>query len=83
MSGADWIGSIGVGLLLIAYVLDVVDWLEDDSPWFYGLNLVGASMASTAAYLIAFWPFVILEGTWAGVSALALWHRLSDKVKPT
>ena len=63
MSLADWIGSVGVGLLLLAYVLDVLDWLADDSPWFYALNLVGASMASTAAYMIVFWPFVLLEGT--------------------
>lgn len=77
MSLADWIGSVGVGLLLLAYVLDVLDWLADDSPWFYALNLVGASMASTAAYMIVFWPFVLLEGTWAAVSAWALWRQLS------
>ena len=76
MTGADWIGSIGGGLVLLAYVLDVLDLLADDSPWFYGLNLVGASMATTASYLIPFWPFVVLEGTWAMVSAWALWRRL-------
>lgn len=83
MSLIDWIGSIGVGLLLLAYVLDVCDCLEDNSPWFFGLNLIGASMASTAAYLIPFWPFVILEGTWAAVSAWALWRRINRKAMTT
>jgi hypothetical protein len=76
MNLADWVGSIGVGLLLIAYVLDVTDRLEDDSPWFFALNLVGATLASTAAYMIRYWPFVLLEGTWALVSAIALLRRL-------
>ena len=76
MSVSEWVGSIGVGLLLLAYVLDVTDQLADDSPWFFGLNMIGASMASSAAFMIKFWPFVILEGVWALVSAGALVLRL-------
>jgi len=38
---------------------------------------VGAGLATTSAYLIQSWPFVILEGTWALVSiiGLARWAR--------
>jgi hypothetical protein len=71
----DWLGTIGVGLLLLAYVLDLLDWLRDDSLSYLLLNLVGATMACSAAAMIGFMPFVILEGTWALVSGVALLRR--------
>ena len=78
MSGSDWIATVGVSLLLIAYVLDVIDWLADDSPWCFALNMVGAALACTSAWMIRFWPFVVLEGIWALVSAVALVRRLRN-----
>ncbi len=79
MSASDWIATVGVSLLLIAYVADVQDWLADDSPWFFGLNAVGAGIAAGAALMIKFWPFVVLEGIWCVVSAVALVRRLNRK----
>jgi hypothetical protein len=76
MSVSDWIATAGVSLLLLAYLLDVQDWLEDDSPWFFGLNAVGAGLACASAWMIRFWPFVVLEGIWALVSVAALIRRL-------
>ena len=35
-----------------------------------------AALAGYASYLIGFVPFVILEGTWAVVAAVALGRRL-------
>ncbi len=72
METHDWLGTIGVGMLLLAYVLVLLDWLEDHNPSYLLLNLIGASMACTAAAMIGFMPFVILEGTWALVSGIAL-----------
>jgi hypothetical protein len=76
MTPSEWVGTIGVSLLLLAYVLDVSDKLDDDSPWFFGLNAVGAALAGFSAYMIKFWPFVVLEGIWAVVSVVALIKRL-------
>jgi hypothetical protein len=76
MKPSDWIATIGVSLLLLAYVLDVTDTLADDSPWFFGLNMVGAALACVSAVMISFYPFVVLEGIWAAVSAVALANRL-------
>lgn len=76
MSTSEWVGTFGVSLLLIAYVLDVLDWLADDSPWFFGLNTIGAALACASAYMISFWPFVVLEGIWAVVSLVAWVRRL-------
>jgi hypothetical protein len=73
---SEWVGTVGVSLLLLAYVLDVTDKLEDDSPWFFGLNAVGAALAGLSAYMIKFWPFVVLEGIWAVVSVVAWVRRI-------
>ena len=78
MNVADLLGTLGVGLLLLAFVLDLLDWLEEDGSVYLVLNLIGAGLACTAAWLIGFVPFVVLEGCWALVSAVALlrrWYR--------
>jgi hypothetical protein len=40
------------------------------------LNFAGAALAGCASYLIGFMPFVVLEGTWATVAAVALARRM-------
>ncbi len=78
MTSSEWVATLGVSLLLLAYLLDITDKIEDDSPWFFGLNMVGAGLASGAALMIPFWPFVVLEGVWCLVSAVALLKRLKN-----
>lgn len=79
MNTADLYATIGVSLLLLAFVLDVFDWTEDDSDLFLILNAVGASLAGYGAWLAAFWPFVVLEGIWTLVSLAGL---LRKRLKP-
>lgn len=64
LTPSEWIGSIGVGLLLIAFFLNLFGYLNAESRKYQGLNAVGGGMACYASYLIGFFPFVILEGTW-------------------
>ena len=66
------IGSIGVGLLLIAYFLNLIKRVSQDSKTYTTLNIVGAGLACYSSYLISFAPFIILEGTWFIVSLIAL-----------
>jgi hypothetical protein len=68
MTTTDWIGTIGVGLILIAYFCSTFNWISAHSRIFFLLNALGAAMACYASYLISYWPFVVLEGTWAMVS---------------
>jgi hypothetical protein len=70
------IGFIGVGLLLIAFFLNLFRYLRADNLAYLGLNLVGAVLACWSSWLIDFMPFVLLEGTWAIVAAVALGRRL-------
>ncbi|MBL7959589.1 hypothetical protein JNL27_05050 [bacterium] len=65
-------GSIGVGLLLLAFFLNVFKKISFDSYTYILLNIFGAAISGYASYLIDYWPFVILEGTWALVAVVAL-----------
>jgi hypothetical protein len=72
MTFAEAVGSIGVFLLLVAFFMNLIGALEATTPAYIALNLFGAGLACYASYLIGFLPFVVLEGTWALVAALAL-----------
>ena len=72
MNANDIIGTIGVGLILLAYFLNIFSLIKKDGILFFVLNIIGASIACYASVLIRFWPFIILEGTWAIVSVIGL-----------
>ena len=72
MSLPDAIGSSGVTLLLVAFFLNLFGWLEVRTRAYQMLNLAGAGLACWASWMIGFIPFVVLEGTWAAVAAVAL-----------
>ena len=72
MNYNDIIGTIGVGLILLAYLLQTFGWLNAKSKLFFLLNIIGAGLACYASYLITYWPFVVLEGTWFIVSIIGL-----------
>jgi hypothetical protein len=72
MSYNDVIGTIGVGLILLAYFCNTFGMLKTNSKLFFVLNIVGAGLACYASWLINYLPFVILEGTWFLVSLIGL-----------
>ncbi|SDW80795.1 hypothetical protein SAMN05444411_102217 [Lutibacter oricola] len=76
MNTTDWLGFIGVFLILLAYVLNVTNKLTTTSVWFILLNLIGASIACLASVLIKYMPFVLLEGIWASISLYSLINHL-------
>jgi hypothetical protein len=72
MNYNDIIGSAGVGLILLAYFLNTTGLLTGRKQLFFILNIVGAGLACYASYLLNYWPFIILEGTWVLVSIYGL-----------
>jgi hypothetical protein len=72
VTGADWVGSIGVALLLAAYFLNLVGRLERERRAYHVVNAVGAGLACWASWRIGFLPFVVLEGAWTLVALVAL-----------
>ncbi len=68
----DIIGTLGVGLILLAYFLNITKLIRHDDKLYFVMNIIGAALACYASLLINYWPFVILEGTWALVSLYGL-----------
>ncbi len=65
MSFSVAIASAGVGILLLAFFLNLFKLLSQESKIYIVLNILGASLSCYASYLIEFMPFIILEGTWS------------------
>jgi hypothetical protein len=76
MLASDIIGTVGVALTLIAYFSVIFNWLSGKSILFFLLNIFGAGLACFASWLIHYWPFVILEGTWSIISLVGLIKNL-------
>ncbi len=72
MNTTDIIGTVGVSLILIAYFLNIFSLIQKDGILFFVLNILGGAIACFSSYLIRFWPFVVLEGTWAIISVIGL-----------
>lgn len=70
----DLIGAAGVALLLGAFAANLLGMVEKESLAYPSANLVGASLATYASWLIAYMPFVVLEGVWACVSLVAVFR---------
>jgi hypothetical protein len=72
MSVSDSLGTAGVSLLLLAFLLILSKKIQVESVSYTLLNMVGAALCGVSAYLISFYPFVVLEGVWVVVSLYAL-----------
>jgi hypothetical protein len=76
----DIIGIIGVGMILIAYFLNTEKLIPQNGKLYYTLNVIGAAIACYASFLISYWPFIILEGTWTLVSLYGLMRVMKIKI---
>ncbi|MCH7658744.1 MAG: hypothetical protein IIB05_10555 [Bacteroidetes bacterium] len=72
------IGSTGVLLLLLAFILNLFKIIKTNSFIYSFLNFIGAGIACYASVLIDFIPFVILEIVWALVG---LWGMIRFFIK--
>jgi hypothetical protein len=69
---ATVIGSLGVGLLLLAFVLNGTGRLAARDRRYLGLNAIGAGLACWASVVLGFMPFVVLEATWCAAAIAGL-----------
>ena len=72
MKTSDIIASIGVIILLIAFLLNLYRKLSAESKIYSLLNFIGAGVCCFASYMIRFYPFIILEAIWAFVALVSL-----------
>ncbi len=76
---ADIIGSVGVFILLLAFVLNLLNKLSKENLFYILMNVIGGALACFASYLILYVPFIILEGVWTLVSVIALARHFANK----
>jgi len=84
MKTSDLLASIGVIILLIAFLLNLYKKLPAESKIYSFMNFLGAGICCLSSYLIKFYPFVVLEGVWGFVALLSLFNvprRTSEKNK--
>jgi hypothetical protein len=74
MKTSDILASIGVIILLIAFLMNLYKKLPTQSKAYSLLNFIGAGVCCFSSYLISFYPFVVLEGVWAFVALLSLFN---------
>ena len=72
MSFSNIIGSLGVTLLLVAFLLNLFRYIQQESKIYIFLNILGAGLSCYASVLISYWPFVVLESIWCLVAVAAL-----------
>lgn len=78
MSTSDWIATLGVSLLLLAFFMNQRGLLDENSQGYLLLNFFGASIAGFAAWMAGIIPFVVLEGVWALVAGWGLLRRFAS-----
>jgi hypothetical protein len=74
MKTSDILASIGVVILLIAFLLNLYKKLPAQSKIYGLMNFIGAGICCFSSYLIKFYPFVLLEGVWGFVALLSLFN---------
>jgi hypothetical protein len=76
LSLIDILGWVGAIILLLAYTLNILQKLDNDSNSFLIINLLGASLLTINAYSTESYPFLVVNLFWVLVSI----YQLSKKV---
>ena len=73
------LGSIGVTILLVAFLMNLLQkWKQDSLPYIL-FNIFGAGLSCASSIVIHFFPFIILEATWMFVSIFALLKHFKQR----
>ena len=81
MKFTDWLGFLGVSILLVAFFLNLINILHKNGVTYMLLNIIGAGIACAASVAINYLPFIILEGVWTLVSVVILIKSLLGSKK--
>jgi hypothetical protein len=65
---------LGAALILIAYALQHMKHLHAETASYLAMNLAGGVLLCIAAVAARQYGFIILEGSWAILSALGLYR---------
>ena len=74
MKTSDIIASLGVIILLIAFLLNLYKKVPAESRTYTILNFIGAATCGFASFMIKFYPFVVLESIWAAFAIVSFFN---------
>jgi hypothetical protein len=77
MNFSTLVGSFGVALLLLAFFLNLFNFVMENNKIYILLNVAGAALSAYASYKINYMPFVFLESVWCVVAFLALFKKMN------
>jgi hypothetical protein len=72
MSQVNWIASIGVGILLLAFFLNIFGYLSNKNKLYALLNTIGGIISCYASFLALFYPFMFLNLVWSITAFISL-----------
>ena len=70
----NFIGWIGAALVLIAYCLLSIQWMEGNSISYQALNVTGAILLVVNSYYLGAYPSVGVNVAWVGIAMIALFR---------
>ncbi len=62
--------------MLSAFILNMIDKIDDDDLIYIMLNLIGGFLSCIASIMINYTPFMILEGVWTLVSVWGVYDYM-------
>ena len=80
MKFSDVIASFGVIVLLIAFLANMYGKLPTQSKIYALMNFFGAAICCYGAYLVRFYPFIVLEGAWAFFGFISLFKKPNQNI---
>ena len=79
MNGSDWVGSLGVAILLVAFLLMLLNKVSKEGMVYLSMNVLGSGLAAIASWMIHYTPFLILELAWMVSSLYGIWMHFRIK----
>jgi hypothetical protein len=71
----DLIGWTGAALVLLAYGLLSIRWMDGNSFSYQALNVTGAVLLVINSYYLGAYPSVGVNAAWVGIAALTLFRE--------
>ena len=68
------IGWVGAFLVLVAYGLLSIKWMQGNSISYQALNVTGALLLVINSYYLGAYPSVGVNIAWVGIAAITLFH---------
>lgn len=81
----DTLGWLGAALVLLAYALLSIRWMDGNSFSYQALNVTGAVLLVVNSYYLGAYPSVGVNAAWVGIALITLfrawWTGSAEAVK--